>query len=439
MEEEIRNAIKKKINDYGYRSAKFRLALVKEEPFWKILLGNIILDISEPKENKTFLKEENFVLEDIYLTIEEFQKFFDYLGHVYIGNISREGNVTINKALQFSIGNYDLCFVGNFPSRDLNFYGRHRATEYFGVEKPIYHADYYIHQSVSSKSRPKLDLTGGEIPFRNVSEAINYFWKTHYEESSLDHRCNIYMPIFEASIANFNLNGNKLQLKFDVDSNLANLDDLSVGVIAENKPNDYRQNHKLKEKKLDIDLDFNPNAVNVYLNYKGKRMDEYDFYDYKPITVSNSPRIQGMKELGLMENVEYEKTLLDQELVSKLPQNIQSLLSEAERAFSTGLFRATLVLFRSSIEEGITMLIKQNGKESLLYNNRNMEIGLAQKIKIITESTPSVNQVKKELERVKWFGDKAAHGANFPLGEQDILQIEPELRLILVKFAEELK
>ena len=117
MEEEIRNQIKEKIEGYEYKSAKFRLALVKEDPFWKILIANIILDISEPKENKTLLKEENFSLEEIYLSIEKFKKFLDYLAHVYIGDVSPAGKATINKETQFSIGNYDLCFVGNFPSR----------------------------------------------------------------------------------------------------------------------------------------------------------------------------------------------------------------------------------------------------------------------------------------------------------------------------------
>jgi len=250
MEEEIRSKIKKKIEGYGYNSAKFRLALVKEDPFWKVLIGHVILDIAEPKENETFLKKENFALEDIYVSINEFQKFFEYLGHVYIGDIDPSGNVTINKEIQFTIGDYDLCFVGNFPSRDLYFHGRDRATKYFGIEKPIYQADYYIHQSVSARSHQKLHLTGGKIPFRNASEAINNFWKTNYEEGSLDHRCNISIPLFEASISSFNLNEKKLQLKFDVEPNLANLDDLSVGIIAEKKPKDYRKNHSLKEKKI---------------------------------------------------------------------------------------------------------------------------------------------------------------------------------------------
>ena len=440
-DDEIRNKIKKRIEDYAYRSAKFRLALVKEEQFWKVVLGHIVLDISEPKKNKTFLKEENFALEDIYVSIEEFQKFFDYLGHVHIGDISREGKVTINKELQFTIGNYDLCFVGNFPSRDLNYYGRQMAVEHYGFDKPFWIADYYIHQSVALRSRPKVNLTGGKIPFRDLSEAINHFWKTHYEENSLNHNCNIYMPFFECSISNFSLNGSKLHLKFDIDPNLTNLADLSVGVIGEKKPDIYRKTHYLKESELDIDLGLNPDSVNVYLNHKGERIDVYNFYDYKPITATRSISRQfGEDLIGLNESYGEEETLLPHELISKFPATIQSLLFEAEEAFKANLSRATVILFRSAVEEGITLLLKQIGKEKEMYDERNFEIGLGKKIKLITEYMQSLKPVRKELEDVKWFGDKASHEAQMPINGQDISKnLEPKLRLILAKFVEELK
>lgn len=438
--EEIRNQIKKRIDDYGYSSAKFRLALVKEDSFWKILIAHIILDISEPKENQTLLKEEIFSLEDIYISIEEFKKFIDYLGNVYIGDISRDGNATITKELQFTMGNYNLCFVGNFPSKELYFQGRQRAFAHYGLDKPFYRADYYVHQSVSVKSHPKLDLTGAEIPLRNVSEAVNHFWGTHYDESSLRYYCNIYMPIFEASISYFNLNGEKLHLKFDVDPTLANLDDLSVGIIAEKKPDDYRKTHSLEENKLDVDLGFSPDSVDIYLNHKGKRIDEYNFYDYKPVTVSPSIRRQVRDDLGLVDNYEEEETLLQPDLISNLPNQVQSLLIEAEEAFKVGLFRTTVILFRSAIEEGVTLLLKQIGKEKEMYGGKNFEAGLGDKIKMITEYMPSLKQVKNELNHVKWFGDKASHEAQMPFNEQDISKIlEPELRLILTKFVEEIK
>ena len=58
MEESIRSQIIEKAKDYGYKSAKFRLALVKDDNRWKILIAKIFLDVCEPKKNQTLLKEE---------------------------------------------------------------------------------------------------------------------------------------------------------------------------------------------------------------------------------------------------------------------------------------------------------------------------------------------------------------------------------------------
>ena len=48
-------------------------------------------------------------------------------------------------------------------------------------------------------------------------------------------------------------------------------------------------------------------------------------------------------------------------------------------------------------------------------------------------------QVKRELEDVKWFGDKATHEAQMKINSNDISNnLEPKLRLILTKMVEEL-
>jgi len=441
MEEEIRNQIKKKIEGYGYKSAKFRLALIKEDPFWKILIGSIILDILEPKENKTHLKEENFSLEDIYLSIEKFKKFLDYLGHVYVGDISPAGTATITKETQFSIGNYDLCFVGNFPSSQLFYQSRQYAEQHHGLNRPFYLADYSIHQSVSPKSHSKLNLTGAEIPLRNASEAVNHFWETHYDESALRYQCGIYMPLFEASISSFNLYDKRdIVLEFDIEPKRVKIEDLSFGIIAESDSDSYRVKHVIRTKTEGVSLEFEPRSVSIYLNHKGKRIDEYNFYDYKPVTVSRLMGRQAGDELGLVDYSEDQETLLQHELVSKLPNQIQSLLIEAEGAFKANHPRSTMILFRSAIEEGVTLLIKQIGKEKEMYDDKNFEVGLAKKIKMITEYVPSLKQVKGELNDLKWFGDKASHEARMPINGQDITNnLEPKLRLILAKFVEELK
>jgi len=435
MYEEIRNEILKKVEEYGYKSATFRLALVKEESFWKIVVANIILDISEPKKDETFLDEESFALEDIHVTITEFKKFIDYLGHAYIGDISPDGKATISKEVQFAVGKYDLCFVGNFPGNTIDFFGRKDGIDHYGMNKPFYHIWYAVHQSVSPKKRPNLDLTSAEVPFRNISEAINYFWGTKYEEHSLAHHCNIYMPTFEASISSFNINDHEVVLEFDIDPKRVKIEDLSFGIIADRDSKSYRANHKIKTNIEKVSLEFEPHSVNIYLNHQGKRIDVYNYYNYKQPRI---PLVNRTSESPFFENDENELRLLDVDIISNLPPQIQNLLVEGEKAFNSNLHRATAIMFRSAIEEGITLLLKQIRKEEELYNNK-MEIGLERKIKLICDYMPTFKQTKEDMKMIKWFGDKAVHEANMPINEQDIVNIlEPKIRLILAKFAEEI-
>lgn len=437
----MKNSIIKIIETHNYQSAKFRLVLIKELEIWKILTSQAILDISKPKENVTLMEEENFVIADIFVTIENFRKFLDYLDNVYIGKISPEGKAEIKDELLFDLGKYKLCFVGNYPGKDISFHSRDEGRKHYGMDAPFYVADYAIHQSIAGKSYPNLDLTGADIPLRNASEAINYFWKTNYDQNNISNYCNIYMPIFEASINSVIFKETKMELTIDLDETRVKLNDLSLSVIAEKKEhNDFRKKFDLKEKTLTANFSFIPERVSVFLNHKSKKLDELNHYDYKPISLpQTTKRIQYRNDFTLdVNNTHDEQQLLDQDLVTKLPHQIQSLLFEAENAFTEGFHRSSAVLFRSAIEEGLTIILRRIGKESEMYENK-FEIGLAKKIKLITEYVPSLNQIRNELEDVKWFGDKASHEANMPFNRQDITtRLEPKLRLILVKFVEEI-
>ncbi len=464
MDEEIRKTILKKIDEYGYKSAKFRLALIKEESFWKILVSKIILDISEIKEEEIFLKEESFVLQDVSVPISKFKEFIEYLGRVHIADISPQGEAKISKEVQFTIGDYDLCFIGNFPGTTLDFFGREVAKDHHGIDKPINTVWYAIHQSVAVKKYPKLDLTGAEVPFRNVTDAINYFWKTNYEPSSLNHSCNIYMPIFEASISScriddggFEIPGSIL-LEFDIDPKRTKKEDLTCGIIAECRSKSFRgeRDGMFVEEEIDADtfrqqfsidehnlvsvnLDFMPDLVNIYLNHKGKRIDEYNYYNYKADDYATSDPRQSIPEKPRLDDKKQQDSLLDSELISKLPKHIQSLLIEAENGFQGRNYRSTLILFRSALDEGITQILKKLGMEEKLYDGKNYEMGLGQKIRMLTDYAQPFGRLKEELELVKWFGDQATHQNKMPFSKKDISNnLEPKLRLILVKMVDEL-
>jgi len=213
-----------------------------------------------------------------------------------------------------------------------------------------------------------------------------------------------------------------------------------VSLLKTNLRSHIEKKHFLETNKLEINLEFIPTSVNAYLNENGKKIDEINYYDYKPMKVNQFPRRQ--RRIDVIEEFddEYEEknNLFGNELVSKLPAQIQSLIIEAENAFNSHLYRATLILFRCVIEEGITVILKQIGKTNEMYADKH-EVGLGTKIKMIIEYVPSFAQVKGELRDVKWFGDKATHEAQMPINEHDIsTNLEPKMRLILTKFVEEL-
>ncbi len=442
MENSLKDSIMQIIENYDYQSAKVRLVLVKQVGIWKILISRIILDISRPQENTTLFKEENFAIEDIYLSIMDFKDFLGYLDNVCIGKISPEGKAEINDNVVFKLGSYKLCFVGNYPGKELMFQGRQKAKEHWGIDAPFYSAEYAIHTSVSAGTYPQLDLSGAKIPLRNASEAINYFWGTKYDQHNISNYCTIFMPIFEASIKLATFKENMLDLQIDIDENRVKPKDLSLGIIAENKSQEFREKYSIEKKQFNIDFKFIPDQVSIFLYYKSKKLDELNHYDYKPVNISRiSKRLQyGTESILEPSFVPGEVVeLLDQELVAKLPPQMQKLLLESEHAFNEELYRAAVILFRSAIEEGITILLKQIGKENEMYQDK-FEVGLGRKIKLITDYIPSLNQVRSELNDVKWFGDKASHEANMTINESDVTtNLEPKLRLILTKFVEEIK
>jgi len=446
VEEEIQQAIRDKINEVGYKSANLKLALVKEGGSWKILAVRIVFDISNPQGQTTQLKEDDFRLENFSISIDRVKQFLDYLRSAYVGNIKfQESSAIITDEHLFSIGDYKLCFIGNFPSRELYFYSRKVSREYHGIDRPIYFTDFAIHSSVKARSYPQMVLTDHEPPFSNVTEALNHYWNTSFEQYNIPSTgLGIYMPVFDASIEGCKVKENKLILSFDIDFTRTKLEELSVAVIAKTKTNNYRKRHELHDKKSEIDLDFKPDYASIYLNKNGKRIDDYNYQSPEEEARVNrvlervSIGTEEAKELGIATESSMEKeseSLFDQNITKELPKPIQTLLYEAQIAFNNELYRSVSILLRSALEEGLTILIQQVGKNDDLYDN-GYEIGLHKKIKLVIDSLPEFRQIKADLDAVKWFGDKASHEASMPIIKRDIYDTEPKFRLILVKLIE---
>jgi len=272
-------SIRDKIKKYNYNSVNFDLALLKEDRFWKILFSRIVFDIRNQGQQKSLLNEGIFRIEKISLDIDNFFAFFEYLKLVDVNKVSFPGSFEkISKDMFFKFGNYKLCFFGNFPGFNIMFNGRDRAKNHCGLEKPIHFVNYYIQNSVMPKSYNEINLSDCEPPHRNVFEAVNHFWGTNWQQYNLSsNNCGIYMPIYDASIAEVNVKKNRFMIRVETDSNRVKTDELSISLIANSNSKKYSEKHKLRDVKNGINVDFNPSYATIYLNRGHQMLDEYHY------------------------------------------------------------------------------------------------------------------------------------------------------------------
>lgn len=294
IEDHLHNFITEKIKNIGYNSINFDLALVKEEGEWKVLVARIIFDIAKPQEQKTLLKKNDFVIEHFSQSIHEFERFYEYLNKSDITRQQTVESITSDAVEQsYKIGNYSVKFKGNFPSREVYFLGRQRTKDPRGIDRPIYHIEYYLHNSVTPRSHYKIDLSGHEIPFSSVFDAINEYWNASFQQHQLSQAgCGIYMPIYDASIADCNFEGNLIIVKIDFDKTRTKISELSIGVRTNNATQEYNKRHNLQIPSIEIDVGFTPTYAIIYLNRGEEKLDEYYYTPSSDITQLNTTTIQ---------------------------------------------------------------------------------------------------------------------------------------------------
>ncbi len=311
-EEKILDKIKEKISLNQYKSAKFQFALNKESEQWKIIAVRITLDIHESKENRTLIEYESFTLEDVSLPIDRFLEFLKILIKSNTDQISIvNSTLQIPDGLYFELKKYRLCFVGNFVSDDLYFLSREQSSNSIGINKPVFQIYFSLHPSLLSKEYRKIDLSTNEIPFRDITEAINHFWNTHYASHQLsNNNFQIYLPIYDASIVGCKVKDKHVKLTLDINNEKIKPQELSVGVIAENKKDEGKKERPriyVTENTVEFDLNLTPDSIYFSLSKGKERLDEFHWVPYSeksrlneilttgffgkatdPITVSNS-------------------------------------------------------------------------------------------------------------------------------------------------------
>lgn len=270
----------------GYKSFTFRLALLKERDVWKIFLASIVFEDEPPKTHKQLVKTDGFVLKDFSLSIDDFNNFLEYLKKVNVGSVQFQGHEPIvTEEYLYNIGNYKLCFLGNFSNMQLYFFRREIGRSH-GVDKPLYFTDYFIHDSVRARAYQNIDLTSNEPPFKDPIDAINYFWKVNYQPYQVSSSCPILMPVFDASITNCIYDKGQLRIKLDIDKKRVKENELTLSIIIEGVGN-LRQKYPVTKDTVEIELDSEPGYVTLYLNKNMEKLDEYYYRSEDTIKQEN--------------------------------------------------------------------------------------------------------------------------------------------------------
>jgi ribonuclease HI len=292
--------LREKTKSLRYKSATFKLALIKEGP-WKVFSCRVIFgDSTEFGTKKVHLRSPNFVLEDYILGINDFYEFLDYLKKVDAGNPEIMSTTPHPEEILFRITNYDLSFFGNFPGGDLHFYSRSRGVDH-GIGKPFFYTDYSIQGVVMPKSPFSIVLTDQDPPFRDVVEAINHYWMTNYDLSTIgSNRLGFYLPILDASLKKCEVIGTRMKAQLEIDTTRVAKKDLSLAVIAESASGRYRKKYEVMNDDFEVDLGFKPYRASISLNKSTELLDEYDYYPLStpPTPADPTGKYQDSQTLG---------------------------------------------------------------------------------------------------------------------------------------------
>lgn len=139
------------------------------------------------------------------------------------------------------------------------------------------------------------------------------------------------------------------------------------------------------------------------------------------------------EEPHVIKALEYTKpALFDDDFLSKLPQPVHASLAEANGCYISGYHEACSVMLRKAIETAITIKFMQLGKESVLRDDQGNDIGLNRKLKLLPDHYGAIRREVKELDVVKWFGDRGAHDFKTNVSGDDLRdKVAPRIRAFM--------
>lgn len=128
---------------------------------------------------------------------------------------------------------------------------------------------------------------------------------------------------------------------------------------------------------------------------------------------------------------------LPAELVDKLPSEVKIVCDEVNGCLYYGFFNAAAVMMRKTLEVATIIKFKQENKENLILKAGEYE-ELPARVEIAKQNNMISKKIAEKLikdNKIKLFGDTAAHSFRVQIKEEDISPMRDQLRLVLEDMA----
>lgn len=128
---------------------------------------------------------------------------------------------------------------------------------------------------------------------------------------------------------------------------------------------------------------------------------------------------------------------LPDDLLEKLPPEIRVICEEINGCLYHGFFNAAAVMMRKALEVATIIKFRQEGKENLILKSGEYE-ELPTRIEIAKQNNFISRKIAEKLIRdnkIKLFGDTAAHSFRIQIREEDAGPLRDQLRLVLEDMA----
>jgi len=118
-------------------------------------------------------------------------------------------------------------------------------------------------------------------------------------------------------------------------------------------------------------------------------------------------------------------------VVKKLPEPVRKTIVQAQESYRMGLYEPCAVMLRKAIQNAIVLRFQAEGVEGLVLLPNGDALPLPKLIDKAQESRLISSHQAKELMRVKWLGDTAAHAYANTVTREDVDSVLLVVRLAL--------